>query len=106
MGVLRAQDYRNRHLNEKCLNLSAHMHACMQKYMCISNRACAIYVHVPCKVPVPEHKWRGKKNTNLLQITVLEPDFKCIRLSILIYGNLQMRAAETVQVIQNGTCIY
>lgn len=73
-------------------------------YMCISNTACVIYVHVPCEVLVPEHKWRKKKQ--LFQITVLEPDFKCIRLSILIYGNLQMNAAETVQVIQNGTCIY
>lgn len=48
----------------------------------------------------------GEKNPQLIQITVLEPDFKCIRLSILIYGNLQMNAAETVQVIQNCTCIY
>lgn len=46
-----------------------------------------------------------KQPTKLLPITVLEQDFKCIRLSILIYGNLQMNAAETLQVIQNGTCI-
>lgn len=30
-------------------------------YMCISDTACVIYVHVPCEVPVPEHKWRKKK---------------------------------------------
>lgn len=49
---------------------------------------------------------KNKKPTNkLFPITVLEQDSKCIRLSILIYGNLQMNAAETVQVIQNGTCI-
>lgn len=33
-------------------------------YMCISNTACVSYVHVPCEVPVPEHKWRKKNVPN------------------------------------------
>lgn len=35
-------------------------------HICVfSNGACVIYVHVPCKVLVPEHKWRKKNKITI-----------------------------------------